>query len=106
MTPPFDRCSAGRERGQDCCGLLDLPQWVIDADLPLLTLREREILIALGHCLPNAAIARRCRITERTVKKHTTSIFNKLGISSRAEAAVIATYKKCELRAAWCPLGH
>ncbi|MGX2995803.1 helix-turn-helix domain-containing protein [Streptomyces sp. JNUCC 64] len=89
-----------------CGGPLDLPQWVREADLTLLTAREREILSALGDCLPNTGIARRCGISERTVKKHVTSIFVKLAISSRAEAAVMATYRKGELIGGWCPSGH
>ncbi|MGW3955940.1 helix-turn-helix domain-containing protein [Streptomyces sp. NPDC004752] len=48
--------------------------------------------------MPNAAIASGCHITERTVKKHVTSIFFKLEISSRAEAAVIGACRKRELR--------
>ena len=87
----------------DYCGLHNLPRWIFDADLSLLTFREREILVVLGDCLPNTVIADRFHITERTVKKHVTSIFYKLEISSRAQAAVIATHRKC---AAWCPSGH
>ncbi|MEV0262800.1 helix-turn-helix transcriptional regulator [Streptomyces sp. NPDC050617] len=74
-----------------------------EANLSLLTAREREVLLALGDCLSNAAIAGRWFISERTVKKHVTSVFGKLGISSRAEAAVIATYDKVAER---CPSGH
>ncbi|MER5934942.1 helix-turn-helix transcriptional regulator [Streptomyces sp. NPDC002054] len=86
------------ERSGACCGPFDLPRWVHTADLSLLTAREREILVALSDCLPNNDIARRCCITERTVKKHVAGIFAKLDISSRAEAAVIATFRKRELR--------
>ncbi|MGW0825513.1 response regulator transcription factor [Streptomyces sp. NPDC002845] len=74
-----------------------------DADLSLLTEREREILAALGDCQSNTAIADRLCITERTVKKHVTSVFIKLEITSRAEAAVIAILRKCP---AGCPSGH
>ncbi|WP_420712164.1 response regulator transcription factor [Streptomyces sp. DSM 15324] len=74
--------------------------------MSLLTVRECEILVALGDCLQNTAIASRCHITERTVKKHVASIFCKLEISSRAEAAVIATCRKRELQATRCPSGH
>ncbi|MGW3508220.1 response regulator transcription factor [Streptomyces sp. NPDC000994] len=92
------RQNTEHEVGRDHHGLLDVPRWVLDANLSLLTPREREVLVALGDCLPNAAIASGCHITERTVKKHVASIFFKLEISSRAEAAVIATCKKHELR--------
>ena len=94
---------AEQEIDEDCCGLSNLPPWIHTADLSLLTVREREILVVLGDCLPNKVIAGRFHIKERTVKKHVTSIFCKLEISSRAEAAVIATYRKC---ASWCPSGH
>ncbi|RFU87561.1 DNA-binding response regulator [Streptomyces triticagri] len=79
------------------------PQWVRDADLSQLTTRELEVLDALGKCLSNTVIARRLCVAERTVKKHITSVFVKLDISTRAEAAVIATFKSCAER---CPRGH
>ncbi|MFF5483371.1 helix-turn-helix transcriptional regulator [Streptomyces sp. NPDC012935] len=69
-----------------------------DPDLTRLTPRECVVLVALGECLTNADIARRCHITERTAKKHVASIFVKLDIASRAEAAVIAALRKRELR--------
>jgi DNA-binding NarL/FixJ family response regulator len=67
---------------------------VRDADLSLLTEREREVLAALGECQSNTVIADRLCITERTVKKHVTSVFIKLEITSRTEAAVIAILRK------------
>lgn len=82
------------ETGHGC----NVPPWVRNADLSLLTAREHEVLVALGDCLSNNAIAGRWRVAERTVKKHVTSVFIKLAISSRAEAAVIATYRKCAAR--------
>ncbi|MEU6970002.1 LuxR C-terminal-related transcriptional regulator [Kitasatospora aureofaciens] len=83
-----------------------MPRWVRRADLSVLTEREREILIALGEFLSNMDIASRCGITERTVKKHVASIFTKLELSSRAEAAVMATCRWTELGGAQCPPGH
>ncbi|WP_443047946.1 helix-turn-helix domain-containing protein [Streptomyces sp. H39-S7] len=88
-----------RERDHAC----EVPPWVRDADLSLLTARELEVLVALGDCLSNTVIADRWHLAERTIKKHVTSVFSKLQISSRAQAAVIANYRKC---AAWCPSGH
>nr|WSW45053.1 LuxR C-terminal-related transcriptional regulator [Streptomyces sp. NBC_01001] len=64
-----------------------------EADLSLLTEREREVLAALGDCQPNAVIASRFHITERTVKKHVASVFAKLEITSRTEAAIIAIFR-------------
>lgn len=97
MRLPLDR-SAENDKGGDSCRLRDAPRWVHEADLSLLTVREREIFVVLGDCLPNTIIASHFHITERTVKKHVASIFFKLKISSRAEAAVIATCRKHELR--------
>jgi two-component system, NarL family, response regulator YdfI len=51
--------------------------------------RETEILNLLASGLANKEIAWRLKISEHTVKFHITSIFNKLGVSSRAEAVAI-----------------
>lgn len=48
--------------------------------------RESEILNLLASGLGNKEIAWRLQISEHTVKFHLTSIFNKLAVSSRAEA--------------------
>jgi len=51
--------------------------------------RESEILGLLAAGLANKEIAARLGISEHTVKFHVTSIFNKLGASSRAEAVAL-----------------
>jgi len=56
----------------------------------VLSEREHEVLVLLADGAPNKAIARKLEITERTVKAHVTSIFNKLGVNSRAEAVAVA----------------
>jgi NarL family two-component system response regulator YdfI len=48
--------------------------------------REHEVLRAVAGGLRNKEIADQLGITERTVKAHLASIFNKLGATSRAEA--------------------
>jgi DNA-binding NarL/FixJ family response regulator len=53
-----------------------------------LTAREQEVLHMLGAGLSNRAIARRLGITERTVKAHLTSIFQRLGVVDRTQAAL------------------
>ena len=55
-----------------------------------LTERERQVLTLLAQGSANKQIAARLHITERTVKAHVTSIFNKLGVNSRAEAVAVA----------------
>jgi len=51
-----------------------------------LTDRELEVLTAVARGERNKEIAYRLGITERTVKAHLTSIYNKLGVDSRAAA--------------------
>jgi len=55
-----------------------------------LSKRENQVLTLLAQGAPNKEIALELGISERTVKAHVTSIFNKLGASSRAEAVAIA----------------
>lgn len=51
-----------------------------------LTTREREVLELLSQGLPNKLIARRLQISEHTVKFHVSSIYAKLGATSRTDA--------------------
>ena len=53
-----------------------------------LTERERQVLQLVGDGLPNKQIARRLEISERTVKAHLTSIFQRIGVSDRTQAAL------------------
>jgi DNA-binding NarL/FixJ family response regulator len=48
-----------------------------------LTEREREIVDAVGRGLRNKEIARRLRISEKTVKNHLSNIFRKLKVDNR-----------------------
>ena len=55
-----------------------------------LTPREREVLRAIAGGARSSQIATELGITERTVKAHLASIYQKLGVDSRAAAVAIA----------------
>jgi DNA-binding NarL/FixJ family response regulator len=55
-----------------------------------LSARERQVLRLVARGRSNKQIAKELVITERTVKFHMTSIFNKLGADNRAQAIAIA----------------
>ena len=55
-----------------------------------LTPREIEVIAMLAEGLGNKVIAGRLGISDHTVKSHVASIFAKLDVSTRAEAAVSA----------------
>jgi DNA-binding CsgD family transcriptional regulator len=55
-----------------------------------LTLRELQVLQLLATGKTNKSIAGELFISERTVDRHVSNIFNKLGASSRAEATALA----------------
>jgi NarL family two-component system response regulator YdfI len=67
---------SGRERGQ--AGEINLTE------------RELEVLEGAADGERNKEIAARLGISERTVKAHLTSIYNKLGVDSRASAVAVA----------------
>jgi DNA-binding NarL/FixJ family response regulator len=60
------------------------------AAAPSLTPREQEVLELLAEGLPNKLIARRLEISEKTVKAHLTSIFQRIGVTDRTQAALWA----------------
>lgn len=55
-----------------------------------LSKREREVLVLVAEGLPNKLIARRLEISEKTVKTHLTSVFQRIGVSDRTQAALWA----------------
>ena len=55
-----------------------------------LTGRQREVLQLLVAGLGNKEIAKRLRVSPKTVMHHTTAIYRALGVRGRAEAAVVA----------------
>ncbi|MEG1285049.1 MAG: LuxR C-terminal-related transcriptional regulator [Romboutsia sp.] len=54
----------------------------------VLTEREDEIMVEVGRGLSNREIAHKLGVTEFTVKKHISSIFNKLGFKSRKDIII------------------
>jgi DNA-binding NarL/FixJ family response regulator len=57
---------------------------------PALTPRELDVLRAAARGLGNKQIAAELGMSARTVQTHLTSIFGKLGVSSRTEAVLLA----------------
>jgi DNA-binding NarL/FixJ family response regulator len=55
-----------------------------------LTAREREVLALVGAGLSNAEIGRRLYLVEGTVKAHVSTIFTRLGVKNRVQAAIVA----------------
>jgi NarL family two-component system response regulator YdfI len=71
-----------------------LPREPSPAREPLaLTGREREVLSGVARGERSKEIAARLGITERTVKAHLASIYNKLGVDSRAAAIAAASQR-------------
>jgi two-component system, NarL family, nitrate/nitrite response regulator NarL len=58
--------------------------------LARLTNREREVIALICEGLPNKQIGQRMAISEATVRHHLTSIFDKLGVTSRLELVIYA----------------
>jgi DNA-binding NarL/FixJ family response regulator len=55
-----------------------------------LTAREQEVLRLIAAGLTNREIAEALVVSPETVKKHTGSIYSKLGVSNRTQAAARA----------------
>jgi DNA-binding NarL/FixJ family response regulator len=55
-----------------------------------LSARELEVLRLVSQGLPNKLIARELTISEKTVKAHLTSIFQRIGVTDRVQAALWA----------------
>jgi DNA-binding NarL/FixJ family response regulator len=57
-----------------------------------LTDREREILDLIGEGIGNQAIAERLGLSPRTVERHVSNIYVKLGLEGRSARAAAASY--------------
>lgn len=62
----------------------------IEKDENKLTDREIEVLQLLAEGMLNKEIAKELFISEKTVKNHVSSIFGKIGVSDRTQAAIYA----------------
>ncbi|MDX6280584.1 MAG: hypothetical protein QOH03_1655 [Kribbellaceae bacterium] len=58
--------------------------------LAALTARERQVLELLAAGMPTVAIAARLELTAKTVNNNLSTIFGKLGVGNRTEAALLA----------------
>jgi DNA-binding NarL/FixJ family response regulator len=55
-----------------------------------LTRREREIVLAILEGCTNLEMAKRFNVSEQTVKNQLSTLFDKVGVSSRLELALTA----------------
>jgi len=97
----LDRAASGEQIAaavtSACHGLVTIPAGVarfgesatLGAPPEPLTPREREILSLLAAGDSNRTIATRLSISVHTVKFHLSSIFSKLGVTSRTEAVAL-----------------
>jgi NarL family two-component system response regulator YdfI len=65
----------------------------VSGTMPELTGREGEVLAAVARGERSKEIAIHLGISERTVKAHLASIYNKLGVDSRAAAIAVAAQR-------------
>lgn len=61
---------------------------------PELSPREAEVLEMATHGLTNTQIARDLGVSVHVVKFHLASVYRKLGVSNRTEAAVLFTERR------------
>lgn len=66
----------------------EAPGPVVGGELAALSRREREVAEAVAAGASNKDVARQLGITERTVKAHLSTIFDKLGVKDRLQLAV------------------
>jgi len=69
---------------------LETPQPGEDPAFVALSPREREILALISDGLSNGQIAERLSLSDKTVRNHVSNLFDKLGVSTRAQAMVFA----------------
>ena len=80
----------GPKVGPDVLATLQQKPTHLPAPFDKLTTREREILAELVSGHSNAEIARRLGLSGKTVRNYLTSVFDKLGVDGRVQAAMLA----------------
>jgi pimeloyl-ACP methyl ester carboxylesterase/DNA-binding CsgD family transcriptional regulator len=87
---PVDTEPAWKQLVETLKSFLPIPPPSAAAALDDLTARESEVLILVAQGLDNGAIAARLDISDKTVRNHVSIIFDKLGVTSRAQAVAFA----------------
>ena len=90
----FDAARAVFERLHAAPALAELDRSAAETDSGALSLREREVLARVAAGESNRQIAAALAISEHTVARHMSNIFDKLGVSSRTAAASYAHTRK------------
>jgi DNA-binding CsgD family transcriptional regulator len=85
-----DRPSTGVDRSRHVTRTSAAPQDSKSCSEHLLTERECQVLRLVAEGLSSKAIGHQLFISSRTVSQHLTSIFNKLGANTRAQAVAVA----------------
>ncbi|MGE0493876.1 MAG: response regulator [Vulcanimicrobiota bacterium] len=67
-----------------------LSHQLADPDRLSLNSRDREVLTLIGRGLDNKVIAQELHLAEQTIRNYVSSLYQKLGVNSRAEAVVWA----------------
>ena len=73
---------------------LDRPGPSVARELPQLSLRELEVLGLVAAGLDNEEIAARLHLSVRTVERHLSNIYAKLGVSGKAARAAAARFSR------------
>ena len=76
-----------------------IPDWLLrqaeeDNAVPRLSSRHVEILSSVARGQSNSDIAKQFGLSEITIKKHLSTIFERLGVSNRSEAVAFALRKQ------------
>jgi DNA-binding NarL/FixJ family response regulator len=71
---------------------------VNSAGVAILSAREQEVLDLLAEGLSNRELAEALKLSEHTIKNHIFHIFDKLGVSSRMEAALYAIHHRAKVQ--------